>query len=49
MVSIDFKHLLSIWSYIQATKIPIFMKNQWDIQVKGVGGKAPPLIGIGGQ
>ena len=43
MVLIDSKHLLSIWIYIQATKLPIFMKNQWDIQVKSVGGKAPPL------
>ena len=42
MVFIDSKHLLGIWIYIQATKLPIFMKNQWDIPIKSDGGKAPP-------
>ena len=42
MVFIDSKHRKTIWIYIQATKIPIIMKNQWDIPVERVGGKAPP-------
>ena len=47
MVFIDSKHLKTIWIYIQASKLPIFMKNQWDIQVEILVEKHPPSIGIG--
>ena len=43
MIFIDSQHLLSIWTYIHANKLPISMKNQWVIQVKSVVGKASPL------
>ena len=44
MVFIDYKHRKTIWIYIQATKLPIFVKNRRDIKVESVGGKAPPPL-----
>ena len=46
MVILHSKHLKTILIYVQATKLPLFMKNQWDIQVESVGWIASPLIGI---